>query len=527
MTRTISPGFAGSLPRSLRRCAVEPLEPRRLLSATISGQVFNDYNLNSAHDAGEPGLGGWTVWADVNLDGQHSADEALTTTDASGDYVLGGVNVAAGQYVLLVAQPPADTTFSTSYLYMPVSDPTQVTTANFAVTGAQIHVTTFDDQDGDGQWGNEPTLGGQTVYLDLNGNGALDGSEPSGTTDADGRYTFYPQQFATYIVRIAPAGGWSATNPDGVTAMVSSDDAFASPQLGAHFDGVVSQAPIVYAPANQATAEGTPTYFTLGSFDDTSPGAAPYSVSVDWGDQQPPTQFTTAQSGDLGDWSYSYADDGSYHVTVSVMGADGLSGSASFDIAVANKPPTATFSNDGPVKRHHSAAFAFSSPADAPADVAAGFRYSFDFNNDGDFVDPGDILNATSPIASHTFADAGTYTVRGRVTDKDGGFSDYTTQLLVQRGSDKVKNKAKQKASHKAVVHFGAANTGVFTGPAASRLYAIDWNDDGVIDQVLTGRRRVHLVHSFATAGVHRVGVYAAGLQGTFSSVAFLSVDAS
>ena len=48
--------------------AVEPIERRLLLSA-ISGQVYLDSNQNAAHDAGEPGLGGWTVYLDQNNNG--------------------------------------------------------------------------------------------------------------------------------------------------------------------------------------------------------------------------------------------------------------------------------------------------------------------------------------------------------------------------------------------------------------------------------------------------------------------------
>jgi hypothetical protein len=74
----------------------------------------------------------------------------------------------------------------------------------------------------------------------------------------------------------------------------------------------------------------------------------------------------------------------------------------------------------------------FSSSLDASvADVAAGFLYSFDFNNDGDFIDPGDVLNSTSPTATYTFGAAGTFNVRGRITDKDGGFSEYSAALVV------------------------------------------------------------------------------------------------
>src|SRR5262249_24224610 len=63
----------------------------------------------------------------------------------------------------------------------------------------------------------------------------------------------------------------------------------------------------------------------------------------------------------------------------------------------------------------------------SPVDVAAGLKYSFDFDNNGTF----EIPNSASPTASFTYATAGTYTARGRISDKDGGFTDYTTTVTV------------------------------------------------------------------------------------------------
>ena len=60
---------------------------------------------------------------------------------------------------------------------------------------------------------------------------------------------------------------------------------------------------------------------------------------------------------------------------------------------------------------------------DAAADVAAGFKYSFDWNNDGVF----EITDQTAPFASHNFTPDGRYKVHGRIKDKDGGFSDVYT----------------------------------------------------------------------------------------------------
>jgi len=66
--------------------ACEMLEPRMLLSGSISGQVWNDLNGNGAHDGGEPGLSGWVVYLDQNRNRVRDADETWTTTDGTGAY---------------------------------------------------------------------------------------------------------------------------------------------------------------------------------------------------------------------------------------------------------------------------------------------------------------------------------------------------------------------------------------------------------------------------------------------------------
>jgi prepilin-type processing-associated H-X9-DG protein len=100
-------------------------------------------------------------------------------------------------------------------------------------------------------------------------------------------------------------------------------------------------------------------------------------------------------------------------------------------VRIRNAAPLARFSSDGVVAAGAASTVRFSAVTDAPADVAAGFRYSYDFNNDGDFADAGDVAGSTSATASFTYAAAGTFTVRGRVADQDGGHTDYTAAVTV------------------------------------------------------------------------------------------------
>lgn len=119
-------------------------------------------------------------------------------------------------------------------------------------------------------------------------------------------------------------------------------------------------------------------------------------------------------------------------IALRVTDERGLVHIATTQVNVTNAAPTATLTAGAAVTQGTASTVAFTNAADPSAvDVAAGLLYSFDFNNDGDFIDPGDIANSTSPTASYIYAAAGNYVIRGRVSDKDGSFADYTVTAVV------------------------------------------------------------------------------------------------
>jgi hypothetical protein len=85
------------------RVAIEPLEPRTLLSGGISGTLYQDLNGDGHFTPGEPPLAGWTVYLDANRSGARDPSEAFTTTDASGQYNF--ANLAPGTYYVAEQSP--------------------------------------------------------------------------------------------------------------------------------------------------------------------------------------------------------------------------------------------------------------------------------------------------------------------------------------------------------------------------------------------------------------------------------------
>ncbi|MDW8260998.1 MAG: PKD domain-containing protein [Phycisphaerales bacterium] len=153
--------------------------------------------------------------------------------------------------------------------------------------------------------------------------------------------------------------------------------------------------------------------------DDFDDGVSGVSPTVSW------TQLQSLLSSDDGNPSASFV--------VKVRVSDGeFTDEASATVSLGNTAPTATLSGGPAASLYNPSWVQFTGASDPSAvDTIAGFTYSFDFNNDGDFTDPGDIAATSSPTASYTFSSPGTYTVRGRITDKDGGFSQYTTTVTV------------------------------------------------------------------------------------------------
>ncbi len=180
----------------------------------------------------------------------------------------------------------------------------------------------------------------------------------------------------------------------------------------------------VSAGSNQTGNEGAS--FLFGG--QVSGGVGPYQYNWNFSDG-------TQTSGSLTP-SKTFADNGQYQVTLSVTDANNTTKTSTLSVTVNNVAPTSSFTSSGAVTLGNPATVQFSGQTDpSVSDVAAGFRYSYDFNNDGTF----EVTNSTSSSAvvpASYFTAAGNYAVKGRIADKDGGFTDYTTSVVVNAPSD-------------------------------------------------------------------------------------------
>jgi len=97
---------------------------------------------------------------------------------------------------------------------------------------------------------------------------------------------------------------------------------------------------------------------------------------------------------------------------------------------VNNVAPTATISNNGPISAGGGVAVALTNPVDpSSVDTSAGFHCSFRAEQQRS----GQHLRRCRHQRQHHLhvPSSGTYTVYGRISTKDNGFTDYTTTISV------------------------------------------------------------------------------------------------
>jgi hypothetical protein len=265
--------------------------------------------------------------------------------------------------------------------------------------------------------------------------------------------------------------------------------------------------PTVTAPGDQASAEGSSTSFGLGSFSDPGPDS-PWAVTVDWGDGSPTsTPPDKTSTGSLGSASHTYDDNGSYTVKVTVTDKDGASGSTTFKANVSNVPPTASLGNNGAVDEGSPATISFSGHSDpSSADTTAGFHYSYACDGMASSLAT-TYAGATDGASKQcTFADNGSYGVKGRIFDKDGGSSTYDTTVHVNNVNPSLTPPSDDTGLEGASKSFGL---GSFSDPGA--------NDNPWHLHVTWGDGSAAYDHDYSSAGALGMAPHAYDDNGTYT----------
>lgn len=204
-------------------------------SGSISGYKFKDLDADGIWDSGEPGLSGWTIYADLDGDSSKDANEPSAVTGSNGYYKLDGL--PGGTYTIReVGQSTWIASLTPSNVVLPVNG--TVSAVNFGnYQNGKISGYKFNDKNADGVWdkngldnclGNgddEVPLSNWQIFLDLDKDGTWDSGEPKTTTDANGFYKFENLKPSLYEVREIMQTGWVRTTDDADISLVSGQNA--------------------------------------------------------------------------------------------------------------------------------------------------------------------------------------------------------------------------------------------------------------------------------------------------------------
>src|SRR5207245_9097526 len=177
-----------------------------------------------------------------------------------------------------------------------------------------------------------------------------------------------------------------------------------------------------------SSAEGTPISLTSTVTDPSSTDTAA-GFTYSWSVTKNGNPFASGSAAAIG---FTPDDNGSYVVTFTATDKDGASGSDSKTISATNVAPTATLGNNGPVNEATPATISFSGQFDpSSADTTAGFHYAYSCTNGSLAAATYANTAANSDSTNCSFDDNGSYSVKGRIIDRDDAFSESTTTVTV------------------------------------------------------------------------------------------------
>jgi PKD repeat protein len=190
-------------------------------------------------------------------------------------------------------------------------------------------------------------------------------------------------------------------------------------------------------------------------------------------------------------------DNGLFVVKGEIKDDDGGYTIVTTEVTINNVAPTAELINDGPLNEGSSVTVSFINQNDPGTDDT--FLYSFDWESDDIF----EILDQVSPSAENTWYDNGIYTVKGRIQDDDGGYSEYTTEVTINNVAPTADlgNNGPVSEGSPVTVSFSNQND---PGSWDTFTYSFDWNNDGnyeLVDQTDSWAEHIWYDNGLYTVG--------------------------
>jgi hypothetical protein len=208
-----------------------------------------------------------------------------------------------------------------------------------------------------------------------------------------------------------------------VTATVTDDDG----GIGTDSMILVINNPVeITSGINQSVLEGTVLGLSPFEFSDNDAGNT-HVATIDWGDGTSPDAGVVNQSSDTVTGTHTYADDGSFVISLMVSDGAGSSDTATSSVTVLNVAPTVSAGSNISLTTGGSATIAASFTDPGSADTHTSTINWGDGSSTTGTLDQ----SALTVAGSHTYSNAGTFTVIVTVTDDDGGASSDTLSVTV------------------------------------------------------------------------------------------------
>ncbi len=276
-------------------------------------------------------------------------------------------------------------------------------------------------------------------------------------------FSFTPDDEGTYTVTLTVTDDDGGVDTD--TAIITVTNVSPTIDLSGS-DTVVNEGSVFSLVLGPVTDPGDDTIIPVNGY------------IVFWGDGTSDTYSTN------GIKTHTYDDDAlvvNPNITVTLVDEDGAHPSAGvWARTVNNVAPTAVPLNGGPVNEGSVGQVLFVGQFDpSNNDTTTGFTYSYDFNNDGDFGDAGELSMTTLStvnVPATYLDDDPDQTIRMLIHDKDGGFTEYFTTITVNNVAPVVN--AGPDATAFAGVPFTRGVT--FTDPGNDAMWTVSVDWDGL-----------------------------------------------
>lgn len=210
------------------------------------------------------------------------------------------------------------------------------------------------------------------------------------------------------------------------------DRALSPAEVSLLFSSVYNVAPQATLSNDGPVDEGAVVTVTFSDASDPSMADTDAGFRYSWALDPADLPNAYAAAGTATTAEFVFDDDGMYTVYGRVYDDDDNYSQYSTAVTVNNVPPIATMFSVGSVNEGSTGWVSFSEQLDpSNADTMAGFTYSYDFDSDGFF----ELTEMPEPsvVVPQAYLNDGPaeLTVTGRITDKDGGFSDFSTSISV------------------------------------------------------------------------------------------------